>query len=80
MHIKGGATVEALKPFFPKTHEELVYERLKMVDDVEDKVMKAKQEKKKLNKCPTLNRGKMEHFEPGTGINLIDYPVKKNYT
>lgn len=80
MHIKGGASVEALKPLFQKNYEELVYQRLKMIDDAEDKVMKAKQEKRKLNKYAPFNRGKMEHFYPGTGLEFDEKPRKRNYT
>ena len=79
MHIKGGATVEALKIYFPKNYEELQYERLVMIDDAEDKIMIAKQKKKKLDKYAPLNRGKMEHFDPGTGIEFIEKPRKRNY-
>ena len=80
MHIKGGATVEALKIFFPKNYVEQQYERLLMIDDAEDKVMIQKLKKKRLGKCATLNRDKMEHFYPGTGLEINGKRRKRNYT
>ena len=73
--VEKDLSVKDLQIFFPKNHEELEFSRMKMVDNEEDNIQTMMLYKKWLKKYVPVNRGKMEHFEPDSGINLVEYPV-----